>query len=125
MKPKIGEFEDGVREGFYRRPKKELTGVVQGVSGKRMLLVRFQDRCDNDLTSNQLTTVSVERRPMTEEDEVPTISKIPDEAIDLEKRHYHGELFCYILIRSKLYILSKISKTWRNIHMRSICIKQE
>ena len=52
--------------------------------------MRFQDGCEKDLTSNQLAAVTVERIPVTEEAEVPTISVIHDETIDLEKGHYHG-----------------------------------
>ena len=42
-KAKVGELEDEVREGFFRRMRNYLNGVVQGVSGKRRFLVRFQD----------------------------------------------------------------------------------
>ena len=43
VKEKIGDFEDEVRAGCLRRMRKEFTGVVQGVSGKKRFLVRFQD----------------------------------------------------------------------------------
>ena len=43
VKAKLGELEDEVREGFFRRMRNYLNGVVQGVSGKRRFLVRFQD----------------------------------------------------------------------------------
>ena len=43
VKAKIGDLEEEVREGFLRRMSKELTEVVQGVSGKKWFLVRFQD----------------------------------------------------------------------------------
>ena len=66
-KAKVGELEDEVREGFSRRPKKDLNGVVQGVSGKRRFLVRFQDGCEKVMTSNQLTIVTVDRIPVIEE----------------------------------------------------------
>ena len=39
VKENVGELYNEVREGFSRRPRKELTGVVQGVSGKRRFLV--------------------------------------------------------------------------------------
>ena len=52
VKSKIGELEDEVREGSSRRISKELNGVVQGVSGKKRFLVRFQDGCENNLSSN-------------------------------------------------------------------------
>ena len=56
VKAKIGKLEEEVRVGSSRRLRKELTGVVQGVSGKRMFLVRFQNGCENNMSSNQLTT---------------------------------------------------------------------
>ena len=43
VKSKIGELEEEVRAGSSIRIKKELTGVVQGVSGSRMFLVRFHN----------------------------------------------------------------------------------
>ena len=64
-KSKVGELGDEVREGFYRRMRKELTGVVQGVSVKRRFLVRFQDGYEKDLTSNQLTSITVDSIPIT------------------------------------------------------------
>ena len=64
--------------------------MVQGLSGKRRLLVRFQDGCEKDMTLNQLTVVTVEKVPMTEEYEVPMISAIPCETIYLKKVLYHG-----------------------------------
>ena len=42
VKAKIGELEEEVRAGSLRMTRKELTGVVQGVSGKRRFLVRFK-----------------------------------------------------------------------------------
>ena len=46
VKAKIGESEEEVRVGSPRRVRKELTGVVQGVSGRRRFLVRFQNVCE-------------------------------------------------------------------------------
>ena len=43
----------------------------------------FQDICEKDLTSNQLTIVTLEKIPMNEEPEVPTISVVPDETVNL------------------------------------------
>ena len=43
VKAKIGELEEEVRVGSSRRMRKELTGVVQGVSGRRRFLLRFHD----------------------------------------------------------------------------------
>ena len=58
VKAKIGELEEEVRVGSSRRMRKELTGVVQGVSGRRRFLVRFQNGCKKNLSSNQLTVVA-------------------------------------------------------------------
>ena len=74
IKARVGELEDEVREVFYRRLRKDLTGVVQVFSGKKRLLVRFQYGCDKNPTSNKLTVMTVDRIPMTEEAKVPTIS---------------------------------------------------
>ena len=49
VKAKIGELEEEVRVGSSRRMRKELTGVVQGISGKRRFLVRFHDGCKKDI----------------------------------------------------------------------------
>ena len=64
VKSEIGELEEEVREDNSRRIRKELTGVVQGVSGRRIFLVRFQNGCKNNLSSNRLTVVIVENIPV-------------------------------------------------------------
>ena len=43
VKAKIDELEEEVRVDSPRRIRKELTGVVQGVLGRRRFLVRFQN----------------------------------------------------------------------------------
>ena len=43
VKAKIGEVEEEVRVDSPRRMRKELNGVVQGISGRRRYLVRFQN----------------------------------------------------------------------------------
>ena len=50
-----------------------------------MLLVRFQDGCKNNLSSNQLTILIVEKIPVDKETEVPTNPDIPEEQVTLEK----------------------------------------
>ena len=62
-----------------------MTGVVHGLSDNRRLLVRFQDGYENDIILNKLTDMTVDRIPVTEEDNVPVIYVMPDETIDLEK----------------------------------------
>ena len=39
--------------------RKGLTGAVKVVSGRRRFLVRFQNGCENDMSSNELTVVVV------------------------------------------------------------------
>ena len=60
----------------------DLAGVLQGVYVNIRLLVRFHDGCANDLTLNQITTVTVEKRLVTKEAKVPTIYVIPENNID-------------------------------------------
>ena len=88
-KAKVGNLEDKIREIFPRWMRKYLTGVVQGVSDKKRLLLMIQDWCEKYVTLNQLVVEIVESRPATEEAEVPMISVIPDETIYLKKRYYH------------------------------------
>ena len=57
---------------------KELTSVVQVLYRKSMSLVRFQDGRENYMTLNKLTIVTVEKIPVNEESEVPTISVTRD-----------------------------------------------
>ena len=66
MKAKVVDLEDEVREGFSRRISKELNGEVQGVSGNRSVLVRFQDVFEKYVSSNQLTVMTVEKIPVNE-----------------------------------------------------------
>ena len=89
-KANISELEEEVRSGFTRRVRKKLTGVVQGVSGKKRFLVRFQDGYKKDMTSNQLTVVILDNIPVEEEPTVPMITVIPDETVPLEKGYYNG-----------------------------------
>ena len=65
VKAKVGELEDEVTVVFSRRTRRYFTGVLQLVSGKRIFLVIFHDRCKKYLTSNQLTVVIVDRFPVT------------------------------------------------------------
>ena len=96
MKANLVELADEFREEVSRSLRKELTGVVQGVSGKRRFLVKFQDGCEKGLTSNILAAVVVGRIPVTKEAELPTIYDIPYKIVDLEKGYYH---FFYVLLQ--------------------------
>ena len=51
--------------------------------GKTMLLVIFQDGFYKDISSNQLTVLTVERSTEAGEADVPLISTIPVETVDL------------------------------------------
>ena len=79
VKAKIGELEEEVRVCSSRRMRKELTGLVQCVSGKRRFLVRFQNGCKNNLSSNQLTVVSAHEILVEEAPLVSTIPLIPED----------------------------------------------
>ena len=85
VKSKIGELEEEVRKGGSRSMRKELTGVLQGVSGRRRFLARFQDGCENNLSSNQLAVVIVYNIPEDKEPEVSEISDILEEQVKLDK----------------------------------------
>ena len=96
VKAKIGELEKEVRAGSSRRTRKELNGVVQGVSGGRRFLVRFQNGCENNLSSNQLTIVIVEKIREDKEPEVSIIAEIPEDQVELDKGYY---CCVYVMIR--------------------------
>ena len=81
VKAKVGELEEEVSEGLSRQSMKECTGGFQGVSRKKSFLVRFQSWFKNYLASNQLTVLIVDKSPLEEEPEVPTIPVIPDEKV--------------------------------------------
>ena len=66
----------------------ELYGVVKGVWGGKRFLMRFQYGCENNLSSNQLTVVIVEKIQEEKEPEVSEISKITKEQVELEKGYY-------------------------------------
>ena len=42
-KANVGELEEDIRERFSNRLRKELTGVFQGLSGKKRFCMGFQD----------------------------------------------------------------------------------
>ena len=77
---------------------KELTGVVEAISGNRRFLVMFQGGWEKDLASNKLTVVIVDSRPVNKEAKVPTISKKLEESVDLEEGYYHG-VYVFLLFK--------------------------
>ena len=84
--------------GNSRRMSKDLTGVVQGFSGRRRFLVSFQNGCGNNLSSDQLTVVIVDKLPVEEEPLVSTIPEIPEDQVEKNKGYYR----CfYVLLQFK------------------------
>ena len=59
--------------------------MVQSVLGRRRFLARFHNGCKNNMSSDQLTVVIVEKIPEEKQPEVSEISKIPEEKVELEK----------------------------------------
>ena len=51
--------------------------------------MRFQDGCENNLSSNQLAIVIVEKIPEEKEREVFVIPEIPEEQVELENGYCH------------------------------------
>ena len=94
--------------------------MVQAFYGKMSFLVRFQVGRRNYLTLNQLTIVTVEKRPVNEEAKVTTISAIPDESIYLIKGCDNVVYFILRLRRRTVLIWSSSSHTWNHIEMRRI-----
>ena len=65
--------------------RKELSSLLQVVSGNKRILLRFKDVCEKYLTLNKLILVIVDRIPMTKKVKVATISVMPDDTVDFEK----------------------------------------
>ena len=98
VKAKIGELEEEVRLGSSRRMRKELHGVVKCVSGRRRFLVRFQNGCEKNLSSNQLTIVTAHKILVEEAPEVSTITEIPEDDVEKQKGYYRC---VYVLLQLK------------------------
>ena len=60
--------------------------------------MRFQNGCENNLSSNQITVVIVEKIPEEKEPEVSEIAEIPEEQVELEKGYYQC---VYVLLQLK------------------------
>ena len=98
VKANIGELEEELRAGSSRRVRKGLNGVVQGVLGRRRLLVRFHNGCEKNLSSNQLTVVIAHKILVEEEPEVSTIPEIPEDNVEKQKGYYRC---VYVLLQLK------------------------
>ena len=55
--------------------------MVQCVSERRRFLVMFQNRCEKNLSSNQLTAVTENEILVEEAPEVSTIPEIPEDNV--------------------------------------------
>ena len=88
IKAKIGELEEEVRVGSLRGMRKELTGMVQGVSGRRRFLVRFKNGREKNLSSNQLTAAKAHDILVEEAPGVSTILDIPEDSVKKHKGYY-------------------------------------
>ena len=78
--------------------RKELTGVVQAISGKRRFLVSFHDGCKNNLSSNQLTVVAAHEILVEEAPLVSTIPEIPEDIVESHKGYY---VCFYVILQFK------------------------
>ena len=74
---------------------KYFTGVMQVILGKKRFLVRFQNGCENNLSSNQLTIVIEEKIPEENKTEVFKNPEIPEEQITLDQGYYR---YVYVII---------------------------
>ena len=88
-KTKIGELEEEVRSGCSRSIRDYFNGVVQVILWKNRFLVMFQGGCKNNMSSNQLTIVIVEKIPEEKEPKVFTNSDISEDKFTLEHGYYH------------------------------------
>ena len=114
VKAKIGELEEEVRAGSSRRMRKELTGVVQGVCGRRRFLVRFHNGFEKNLSSNQLTVVIAHEILVEEE---PEVSKIPETLEDNVESHKGYYRCVYVLLHSKKRTKLTVRRSRRNWRM--------
>ena len=87
VKAKEGDLKEEIREGFLRWLRKDITGVVQKVVGKRRYFVRFQDGLEKEILSNHPTIV-VFRSEVEEEIEVREVGMIPDVREELGCYHW-------------------------------------
>ena len=55
------------------------------VLGRRRFLVRFQNGCKKNLSSNELTVVILDKIPVEEEPLVSTIPEIPKDKVEKQK----------------------------------------
>ena len=61
--------------------------------------MRFQNGCENNLPSNQLTVVTAHKIPVEEAPEVSTIPEIPEDNVEKQKGYYRC---VYVLLQFKM-----------------------
>ena len=113
VKAIIRELEEELRVGSSRRMRKELTGVVQGVSGRRGFLVRFQNGGEKNLSSNQLTVVTSHKILVEEAPEVSTIPEIPEDNAKKQKGYYQC---VYVMIQFKKEVGVEINEEQADVY---------
>ena len=59
VKAKVGVMEEDIKEGFLRRLRKDMNGVVHEVFGKKRYLVRLHNGLDKEILLKQITVVVV------------------------------------------------------------------
>ena len=84
---------------MQKRMRKELTGVVQDILGKRRFLVRFHDGCEKNLSSYQLTVVTAHEILVEEAPLVSTIPEIPENIVESHKGYY---VCVYVILQFKM-----------------------
>ena len=72
--------------------------MVQAISDKRRFLVRFHDRCEKNLSSNQLTVVAAHEILVKEALLVSTIPEIPEDIVESHKGYY---VCVYVILQLK------------------------
>ena len=77
VKSKVDDLEEDIRMGFLGRLRKEITGVVQEVVGKRKYLVRGKYGLEKDMLLNHITIVLV-RSELEEDIEVREVDMITE-----------------------------------------------
>ena len=75
VKAKVGDLEEDISEGFSRRLRKDMTGVVQEVVGKRSYSVRFKYDLNKEISLDQINIVVI-RSEVEEEIDVGEVEII-------------------------------------------------
>ena len=87
VKAKVGELEEEISDGFLRRLRKDMTGVVQEVVRKMRYSVKFNYVLDKEMSLNQLNIVFV-RSEVEEDIEVREVEIIYEVCEELGCYHW-------------------------------------